>query len=156
MTILKTAVLAAASLLIATAVAAAPLKLKPASPQPSGLKPGLAVKYAYPPDVKSLNQANRALKRAKAGPALKGLDYRDTRDGDKTLTSKRAHHVVAGISGFVKFDSPGTYTVDFLTNDGLDAKVGGQTVAAGFVIELAFLSGREKLGDVPAHALLRY
>ena len=32
----------------------------------------------------------------------------------------------------------------------------GQTVAAAFVIELAFLSGREKLGDVPTHALLRY
>lgn len=136
MTILKTAALAAATLVLATATFAAPLKLTPANPQPSGLKPGLAVKYAYPPDVKSLNQANRALKRAKPGPALKGLDYRDTADGDKTLTSKQAHNVVAAISGYVKFDAPGTYNIDFLTNDGLDAKVGGQTVG--------YFDGRQK------------
>ncbi|MEL6451147.1 MAG: PA14 domain-containing protein [Pseudomonadota bacterium] len=128
MTIMKTAALAAAAICVASAAFAAPLKLKPASPQPSGLKSGLAVKYAYPLDVKSLNQAERALRKAKAGPALKGLDHRDTANGDKTMTSKQAHHVAAAISGYVKFDSPGTYTIDFLTNDGLDAKIGGQTV----------------------------
>lgn len=128
MKMLKTATLAAAAVLVATAAFAAPLKLTPANPQPSGLKPGLSVKYAYPPDVKSLNQAQRALKKAKAGPALAGLDYRDTNQGDNTLTANRPFHVVAGISGYVKFDAPGTYTIDFLTNDGLDAKVGGQTV----------------------------
>lgn len=31
--------------------------------------------------------------------------------------------------------------------------VGGQPVACSFVIELGFLPGREKLGDVPIHAL---
>jgi len=142
MTILKTAAMAATAILLATATYAAPLKLKPANPQPSGLKPGLAVKYAYPPDVKSLNQANRALKKAKAGPALKGLDYRDTRDGDATLTAKRAHYVAAGISGYVKFDAPGTYNIDFLTNDGLDAKVGGQTVG--------YFDGRQKCFETRA------
>ena len=71
MKLYKTATLAAAVMMIAGAAFAAPLKLKPASPQPSGLKSGLAVKYAYPPDVKSLNQATRALKRAKAGTRLK-------------------------------------------------------------------------------------
>jgi len=128
MKMFKTATLAATAVLLATASFAAPLKLKPASPQPSGLKPGLAVKYAYPPDVKSLNQAERALKKAKAGPSLKGLDYRDTNEGDNTLTANRPFFVAADISGYVKFDAPGTYTIDFLTNDGLDAKVGGQTV----------------------------
>ncbi|MEO0866425.1 MAG: hypothetical protein AAFY39_18025, partial [Pseudomonadota bacterium] len=78
MTIFKTAAAAALAAVLATASFAAPLKLKPADPQPKGLKEGLAVKYAYPPDVKSLNQASRALKRAKAGTPLKGLDYRDT------------------------------------------------------------------------------
>ncbi|MEL6620202.1 MAG: PA14 domain-containing protein [Pseudomonadota bacterium] len=136
MTIFKTAAAAALAAVLATASFAAPLKLKPADPQPKGLKEGLAVKYAYPPDVKSLNQASRALKRAKAGTPLKGLDYRDTSDGDKTLTAKQAHHVVAGISGYVKFDSAGTYTIDFLTNDGLDARVGGQTVG--------YFDGRQK------------
>ncbi|MEO9683854.1 MAG: PA14 domain-containing protein [Tateyamaria sp.] len=128
MKLFKTATLAAAVLMIAGASFAAPLKLKPASPQPSGLKSGLAVKYAYPQDVKSLSQARRALKSAKAGTPLKGLDYRDTASGEKALTSKQERHVAAAISGFVKFDSAGTYTIDFLTNDGLDAKIGGQEV----------------------------
>jgi adenine phosphoribosyltransferase len=35
-------------------------------------------------------------------------------------------------------------------------KIGGVPVACAFVIELSFLSGRKKLGDVPAHALVRY
>jgi len=33
-------------------------------------------------------------------------------------------------------------------------KVGGVPVACAFVIELGFLPGRDKLGDVPAHALM--
>ena len=35
-------------------------------------------------------------------------------------------------------------------------QVGGEPVACMFVIELEFLSGRSKLGDVPAHALIQY
>jgi len=35
-------------------------------------------------------------------------------------------------------------------------KIGGQPVACGFVIELGFLPGRDKLGDVPVHSLVRY
>jgi len=35
-------------------------------------------------------------------------------------------------------------------------KVGGTPVAASFLIELGFLDGRKKLGDLPAHALVRY
>ncbi len=35
-------------------------------------------------------------------------------------------------------------------------KVGGQPVACAFVIELTFLDGRKKLGDIPVHALVRY
>ena len=140
---LKTAGLAAIACVSATAVLAAPLKLEPANPQPSGLKPGLAVNYAYPPDVKSLNKAARDLKRgAEPGAALAGLDHRDTADGDTTMTSKRAHNVVAGISGYVKFDAPGTYNIDFLTNDGLDAKVGGQTVG--------YFDGRQKCFETRA------
>ena len=125
MTRLKTALVAAATIVLATASLAAPLKLKPADPQPSGLKNGLAVSYAYPSDVKTLGNAQNALRRSKPGPALAGLDYRDTDDGDNTLTSKRAHHVVAKITGYVKFEAAGTYNIDFLTNDGLDASIGG-------------------------------
>lgn len=35
-------------------------------------------------------------------------------------------------------------------------KIGGTPVACAFVIELGFLNGRKKLGDIPAHALVRY
>ena len=117
------------ALALATAAAAAPLKLKPANPQPSSVKSGLAVKYAYPDDVKTLAEAQRALKNAKRGTPLKGMDHWDTQEGDKTLTSKQPFHVVAGISGYVKFDAPGTYAIDFLSNDGLEAHIGGKRVA---------------------------
>ena len=33
-------------------------------------------------------------------------------------------------------------------------RIGGQAVACSFVIELGFLEGRKKLGDVPIHSLL--
>jgi len=35
-------------------------------------------------------------------------------------------------------------------------KVGGFPVACAFVIELAFLKGRQRLGEVPVHALVQY
>lgn len=126
---MKTILTSAAVLALATAVSAAPIKLAPANPQPSGLKQGLAVQYAFPGDVKSLSQAEAALKSAKPGKPLAGLDYRDTNDGDPTLTSGRAHHVVALITGYVKFDEPGIYYVDFVTNDGLQVQLGGKRVA---------------------------
>ncbi|MEM7518465.1 MAG: adenine phosphoribosyltransferase, partial [Planctomycetota bacterium] len=34
-------------------------------------------------------------------------------------------------------------------------KIGGKPIACAFVVELTFLSGRSKLGNVPAHALLK-
>ena len=36
------------------------------------------------------------------------------------------------------------------------AKAGGQVVEAVFFIELGFLDGRAKMGDVPVRALIRY
>ncbi len=127
---IKTTFLALAVGLATCSVAlAAPLKLTPASPQPGNLKPGLSVRYAYPVDVKSLADAERALKyKSEAGAPLTGLDYRDTEIGESVLTSKRDERVVADISGYVRFDKPGVYTIDFLTNDGLHAVVGGQLV----------------------------
>ncbi|MCI5099674.1 PA14 domain-containing protein [Phaeobacter italicus] len=112
----------------ATLSLAAPLQLKPADPQPKGLKPGLSVRYAYPSDVKTLSGAKAALKRGKAGPPLAGLDYADTDIGQKTLTSERAENVAADIKGYVRFEAAGVYTIDFLVNDGLRARVGGQVV----------------------------
>jgi adenine phosphoribosyltransferase len=34
-------------------------------------------------------------------------------------------------------------------------RIGGRPVGCSFVIELGFLNGRERLGDVPVHALMK-
>ena len=126
------AAISAMALIVGTALAAAPLKLKPASPQPGGLRAGLAVVYGYPPDgqhIKTLADARSALRSgAEGGRPLAGLDNRDTAKGQVTLTSKRAENVAARITGYVRFDQPGVYDIDFLTNDGLDISIGGQKV----------------------------
>lgn len=124
------AAVAALALAAATMAGAAPLKLSPANPQPGGLKPGLSVSYAYPNnDIRSIAEAERALQGgAQRGPALRGLDYRDTNPGEPTLTSSRAENVAAAIRGFIRFDAPGIYELDFFTNDGIDAYISGQRV----------------------------
>ncbi|WP_299726978.1 PA14 domain-containing protein [uncultured Tateyamaria sp.] len=127
MKMLKTAALAGAALLVATAAFAAPLQLKPANPQPSGLKQGLGVSY-YFDSVRTLSEASRAYKKAKPGEPLAGLDYRDTAEGDETLTSGKAQKIIAVINGYVRFDAPGTYVIDFMSNDGLEMKIGGEEV----------------------------
>ena len=35
-------------------------------------------------------------------------------------------------------------------------KLGGEVIGAAFLIELSFLHGREKLGDIPLHVLIQY
>lgn len=115
----------------ATTGLAAPLRLEPANPQPSSVKSGLNVKYGYAADkFKSLKLAhsiyNSSQKRA--GPPLKGLDYRDTNAGDMTLTSKAAWYMTARIDGYYYFPAAGVYDIEFYVNDGIDAKIGGQRV----------------------------
>lgn len=128
--LLAAAALTAASLAPASAWAQA-VTLSPADPQPSAgsLAQGLAVSYArIPSAVRELAGAERALKKnAKPGAPLAGLTYEDT---DKTvLTSESYEKVAADISGYIKFEKAGTYTLDFLNNDGLELHIGGQQVA---------------------------
>ena len=125
------ATVAALALAAATATAAEPLKLTPANPQPGGVKPGLSVRYGYAvsgQDIRSLSDAASVLRKSEPGPALRGLDYPDSTLGDPTLTSKRDENVAAAIAGYIRFDAPGVYEMDFYTNDGLDARIGGQQV----------------------------
>lgn len=127
----------ACTLTMPLAVTAQTLTLEPASPQPASadLSPGLAVIYAYPLDVRTVADAKRALERGpKPGKPLAGLSYDDNTAGDPTLTSDKAEKLAAGISGFIKFDQAGTYTLDFLNNDGLEIFIGGQEV--GFYDEV--------------------
>jgi len=117
------------ALLLAVPAFAAPLELTPADPQPTNLKPGLAVSYAKA-NVRTLSAAAKAAESAKPGKPLEGLDYWDTEEGMETLTSGQAEKIVAVIEGYVRFDAPGTYTIDFLSNDGLRMSIGGQEVVA--------------------------
>ncbi len=125
-----TRALTIATLLAATSAFAQPLTLTPADPQPDGakLRPGLAVSYAYPDDVRTLEDANSALSSAQPGPALRGLSYEPNNEGDLTLTSRKATKVAAAISGFIRFDDVGTFEVDMVSNDGIVASIGGQQV----------------------------
>lgn len=119
------------ALLLAGPVFAAPLTLSPADPQPgaSDLSPGLAVKYAYPGEVRTLQAANAAVRKGRAGPPLRGLSYEDNAEGDLTLTSRKAQKVAAAISGYIRFDAPGNYEVNIISNDGIQMSIGGKQVA---------------------------
>lgn len=124
---LVTAALALLMLAAGPSPAAAGPQLIPAAPQPSAaaLTQGLAVRYAYPPDVKSLGHAAAALRKdAAAGPPLAGLDYPDTNPGQPALTSRKAEFVAAEITGYLHFDAPGLWRLEFHSNDGLDVTLG--------------------------------
>ncbi|MEO0363188.1 MAG: PA14 domain-containing protein [Pseudomonadota bacterium] len=129
----RTFAAAGAAITFGVAVAAAqPLSLSPADPQPdeATLKPGLAVDYAFPPEVLSLRDAEYWLgEQTKPGEPLIGFDYPDTDEGDPTLTSGVATRVAARITGYVKFDAAGTYDLEFEANDGLAVTIGGQEVS---------------------------
>ncbi len=128
---MKTIVLSALGVLCAAAVSAAPLKLTPASPQPSP-KSGLSVSYAWagdpPARIQNLSAARTMMSGAKPGKPLRGLDYRDTNEGDPVLTHAQHYNVAAGISGYIRFDAPGIYELETWSNDGIEAKIGGQLV----------------------------
>ena len=127
---IKTASAALCSVLFASAALAQAVTLTPADPQPTTgeLLPGLAVAYAYGADGRTLEEARAALESAEPGVPLQGLSYLDGADGDMTLTATEAHKVAAAISGFIRFEEAGTFEVEFLSNDGLEASIGGQQV----------------------------
>jgi len=124
-------VMAALSMVYATASFAQSVTISPADPQPKRLKDGLSVVYAYPEaQLYSLSDAAIALEDSgRKGKPLAGLNYPDTNEGDLVMTARREYQVAAQIKGYVRFDAPGTYDIDFLANDGLQVTLGGQQVA---------------------------
>lgn len=114
--------------LLASTAFAQPLKLTPADPQPGGLKSGLAVDYAFGGGGRSLKEAEDRLRSAEPGKPLVGLSYLDGDEGDDTLTSGKAEKVAARISGYIRFEAAGTFNLEFYSNDGLKASIGGQQV----------------------------
>ncbi|MFT4794027.1 MAG: hypothetical protein ACJAVR_001043 [Paracoccaceae bacterium] len=107
---------------------AGPVLLKPADPQPAGLSAGLAVQYAYPGDMRYLHDAESARGRAEDGPPLIGFDYPDSFQGAKVMTSTRTVRVAAFIEGYIRFDTPGIWRMQFHSNDGLSVSIGGREV----------------------------
>ena len=90
------------------------------------------MKYAWagdpPARIQSLNEAKQMLGGAKAGPPLRGLDYADTNKGDPVMTHEQHYNVAADIRGYIKFDAPGIYELETWSNDGIEARIGGQVV----------------------------
>ncbi|KIN72458.1 PA14 domain-containing protein [Sulfitobacter guttiformis] len=127
--LVSTAAAATLSAALCTSALAAPLMLTPADPQPQGLSQGLSVSYAKGAGGRSLGEAKSKLARMEAGDPLQGLSYVDTNEGDHVLTSDQSEKLAAAISGYILFDAAGTYQLNFFSNDGLEATIGGQVVA---------------------------
>lgn len=134
----------------ATAAFAGPPVLKLASPQPSSVKPGLRVDYAYPIDVKTLKDARTALERKGApGKPLNGLDYAEARGGQKALSSDKATVVAARIGGYMKFTAAGVYDIEVFSNDGVQMTLGGQEIVHYDEREACSSAGRTEV-EVPS------
>jgi hypothetical protein len=108
---------------------AAALDVKPAKPQPGGsaLKPGLSVVY-YPTYVRLIEELEDWMEEnpGQPGKPLKGLNYKT---GDKgALTSGIPMGVGAAISGFIKFDQAGSYSLVVNSNDGFTLDIGGRHI----------------------------
>jgi len=99
---------------------------KPVSPQPAADKiaPGLAVIY-YTNMFQKLREIGK-LGKGKPGKPIALLDHK-TNDGD-VLTADRPMGVGAKITGLIKFDAPGTYTLHVNANDGVRVTIAGLEV----------------------------
>lgn len=116
--------------IIGSTAAAAPLKLKPANPQPASVKSGLNVSYGYSEaKFKTLSRAKQIYAaKPQQGAPLRGLDYREKEFGELNLTATQPWYFAARIKGYYRFDAPGVYDIEMFTNDGIDARIGGQKV----------------------------
>jgi hypothetical protein len=97
--------------------------LKAVEPQPSPdkLAPGLAVSYVFG----IFNHINEfKAKKAEPGAPLQHLDYRMGEGA--ILTTKERDGVGAVITGFIRFEKPGTYGFDVTSNDGVRVEIGGK------------------------------
>lgn len=123
---------AAVLAVFAFGASAGPVTLRPADPQPEegALLPGLSVRYAYPPEVRFLREAEEWLESgSEPGAPLTGLRHRETMEGEPTLTARQATRVAAAISGFVRFEQAGPHRVEFFSNDGLQVSIGGSVIS---------------------------
>ena len=107
----------------------ATIELATASAQtaPANLQSGLNVTYYY--NIFNFVDEVREWARGQQGETgtpLLTLDYNV--GSGRVLTSDRADGVGAIIDGFINFPEPGVYTMAVQSNDGIEVKIGGQTV----------------------------
>ena len=118
-------VLVAGALVVAATTTRAELLtgLKAAEPQPTAaqLQPGLGVGYVY---GRFNHLKEFVTKKFEPGKPLPQLDYR-MGDG-AVLTTKERDQVGALITGFIRFEKPGTYGFDVTSNDGVRVEIGGK------------------------------
>jgi PA14 domain len=103
--------------------------LEAAAPQPAADKliPGLAVQY-YGVKLKSIRQLVEwiAYEKGNPGKPIPMLNYQ-VGDGN-VLTSTTNDLIGADITGFINFETSGTYTVMVHSNDGVRVHIGGKMV----------------------------
>jgi len=103
--------------------------LKAASPQPvaGSLKPGLAVQY-YGVKLNSIDQFIDWMEydKGKPGIPIPMLNYQ-VGQGD-VLTTTTNDLVGADITGFINFETSGSYTIMVHSNDGVRLNIGGVMV----------------------------
>ncbi len=99
--------------------------LKPAEPQPTAeqLAPGLAVQYTYA-IVNHIGELKG--RKFEPGPPLTHLEWR--MGTGIVLTSKAHEGVGAMITGFIQFETPGTYGFEVTSNDGVRVEIGGKLI----------------------------
>ncbi|MEP2534062.1 PA14 domain-containing protein [Shimia sp.] len=145
-----TTVLAGVCAMLASVAVAGVIELTPANPQPSGVKQGLRVWYfTGDRQVRRLVEAqSRIKKHRKAGKPLAGFNYPDKGKGAPVLTAGISELVVADIRGYIKFDKPGVYKLEFFSNDGSQIWIGGKEVAKLNKITACASAGRPQV-NVP-------
>jgi hypothetical protein len=120
--------------LLMTALSASPAAaqsvsgVRPANPQPTAdaIVPGLATEYLrLGRETRHVDDVERAGKGHKGKP-LEMIDYNT--GNDYVLTSEEKTFLGARITGFIKFDKPGTYVFTTQSNDGVRLKIGGKTI----------------------------
>ena len=109
--------------------AAGPMGLKPASPQPTAgsLSSGLAVQY-YGVKLDSIDQFLEWMEydKGKSGTPIPMLNYQVGQGNVLTTTTNDL--VGADITGFINFETSGTYTIMVHSNDGVQVNIGGVMV----------------------------
>jgi PA14 domain-containing protein len=150
-------VMAAGALFVAATTARAEMLsgLKAADPQPSPdkLAPGLAVSYVFGMfnHIKEFKD-----KKSEVGAPLAHLDHR--MGEGLVLTAKERDGVGAIITGFIRFEKPGTYGFDVTSNDGVRVEIGGKLLYEDPTVHADDTSDRidvkiDRPGWYPIHVL---